>query len=181
MIIITQLRAERDEDEIKRGHTERMAGAFALRHCAEYFLYVAPNEWKGGKVDLEGNPLADESKGDIRSTDDRYHGQQTGHRVICEMRDSTMGGKGRRGEFTIDYSKGIINVHEEVFLLAKNRGLFEQKGSYYEYDGKRWNGQAAMLKAIAEDPALQKKLVTELRREDYEAATAAWTSGSTPA
>lgn len=160
--LVTQVRAEMDQWEQKRNGKFKMNASFGLQHFAEYFVFVAKNETKDGRTDLAGNEMVDESVTDLMDK-----GERTGHKIRVQMKDSSMGPKGRTGEFTFDYNRGVINVHEEVFLLGINRGVIETpvKG-YYEFGGKKWHGAKDMLKALEESPEMQLAVTKELKQRD---------------
>jgi hypothetical protein len=83
------------------------------------------------------------------------------------MMDSSMGPKGREGCFTLDYQKGIINTHEETFLLGINRGVIARPNNLmYGFDGKEWRGKPEMLAALKGDPQLAQKVLMELKKRD---------------
>lgn len=161
LILVTQQRSELDQREIQRGNTVKMAGPWYLKHYAEYFTYVEPFNTKDGKTDLLGNKFEDDTFTDLMDNGDR-----TGHKIRVIMKDSSMGPKGRVGVFTLDYKRGIVNTHEEVFLLGVNRGVIERPNNVmFAYKGKQWRGKEAMLEAL-KDPVLAKQILTELKERD---------------
>lgn len=160
--LVTQVRAEMDQWEQKRNGKYKMNASFGLQHFAEYFVYVEANRTKEGRTDLLGNEMVDNSVSDLQDK-----GERTGHKIRVVMKDSSMGPKGRAGEFTFDYNKGVVNVHEEVFRLGCNRNVIESptKG-WYEFGGKKWHGAKDMLRAIADNPTMQTEIVRELKIRD---------------
>ena len=85
------------------------------------------------------------------------------------MKGSSMGPRGRVGEFTLDEHKGIINTHEEIFLLGAGRGVIERPNQLtYMFGDRKWAGKAAMLQALRDDADLRDAIVKELRRRDLE-------------
>lgn len=140
----------------------RPAVAWGTQHHAEYYLYVSADSTKDGRTDLSGKLLEDETVTDLNDNHER-----TGHKVKVRMMDSSLGPKGREGVFTLDYNKGIINVHEEVFLLGINRGVIARPNNLmYAFDGKEWRGKQEMLNAIQGDQQLAQKILMELKRRD---------------
>lgn len=161
-ILNAHVRAELDMGEQMRGNKVKMAAAWQLQHFAEYFVYVEPNRSKEGKTDLLGNKLEDDSVTDMMDKAER-----TGHKIRATMKDSSCGPKGRVGEFTFDHSKGIVNVHEEVFQLGVNRGIVERPNNVtYRYQGKEWRGKPAFLEALKDNEQLRADIIKELIRRD---------------
>jgi hypothetical protein len=147
-----------------RGNKVKAGISYGLQHHAEYFLFIEPNKTKAGRTDLSGGEFIDESLGDIND-----RGERTAHKIRVVMKDSSMGPKGRMGEFTLDYNKGIINTHEEVFLLGVNRGVIEKPNQLsYKFGDRSWKGQAAILEALKTDKELYGAVLRELKRRDRE-------------
>jgi hypothetical protein len=164
LLLTCHIRAEMDQLEQRRGNKVRMALPFGVEHVAEYKIFVQPNRNKEGRTSLSGEEFKNSAWKDSRGKE-----EQTGHKIFVEMKDSSCGPKGRTGEFTIDYRKGIINVHEEVATLAFNRGVFEKVNNVtYRFDGKDYRGKPAVLEALQNSTELQKKVLTELKRRDQE-------------
>lgn len=164
LILTTHVRAEMDQLEVRRGNVHRMAGGFALKHFAEYFMYVEPNNSKAGRTDLAGEELIDKSV-----TDFMNKGERTGHKIRVHMVDSSVGPKRRVGEYTFDYDNGIINIHEEIFLLGVNRGVIERPNNVtYSYGGQSWRGRVAMLEAIRDNDELAQAIHRDVMRLDME-------------
>lgn len=163
IVLTAQVRAEMDQNEARRNGALKMAAAWAVKHYAEYFTFVEPLTTKGARKDAEGNALEDTSLKDIEGNAER-----TGHKIRVTMKDSSLGPKGRQGVFTIDYKRGIVNVHEEIFELGKKRGVIEGAGAWVSFGEKRWNGGSAMMADIAKDPELAQAILTELRKREQE-------------
>lgn len=140
----------------------KMQGSWGLKHFCEFFGCVMQDNTKDGKVDLLGNELFSDSLKDGGGNKER-----TGHKVKFIMTDSTCSTKGRTGSFTVDYRKGIINTHEEVFLLGVNRGVIEHPSNLmYQYKEIKWKGKAEALKALLNDTQLQKEILDEVQLQD---------------
>jgi RecA/RadA recombinase len=143
VILTAHVRAEMDADKAKWGSggagggfgkKVRMAASFATQHYAEYFLYIEPDHTKlGGTKEAEA-----EGHKDLAGQVD-----QTAHKIRVVMKKSSVGAPGRVGRFTLDYKRGIIDVEEEVFQLAKARGVLDASGAWYSFNGTKWNGEAA--------------------------------------
>jgi hypothetical protein len=164
LILTTHIAAELDMQEQMRGNKFKMSTGFGAQHHAEYFILVEPNKTAKGKTDLSGHTFENEGMKDMGD-----RAEKTGHKIRVVMKDSSFGPKGRVGEFTLDYNAGIINQHEEVYLLAKRRGVLERpNNTMYVWNGRQWRGEQAMLDAIKADVNLQNELLIELRRRDVE-------------
>jgi RecA/RadA recombinase len=164
LIMTAHVRAEMDQLEQKRGNKVRMAASFGVQHHAEYFMYVERNRNKEARADILGNEFKDENAGDLAGNAD-----VTAHKIRAIMKANSMGPAGRVAEFTLDYRKGIINTHEEVFLLGTNRGVIERPNQLtYAFGGQQWKGKEAMVNAIRDYPDLYKNILKELRKRDAE-------------
>jgi hypothetical protein len=169
LIIIAQQRAEQDQDEVMRGNKTRAGVNGGVLHHCEYYMHVERNATKAGKTSLEGQVFEDATASRVISATERKDDAElTGHKIRATMKDSSIGPKGRIGEFTIDYNRGIINVHEEVFLLGVNRGIIQRpNNTTYIFGDKKWTGgRPAVLAALREDPELQQAILKELRIAD---------------
>ena len=158
---------EMDAAEQKRGNKWKMGTSVGVQHQAEYFCYVEQNVYKAGHTDLLENVLEDQSRLDITGR----HGDQMGHKIKVVMKDSSMGPKGRVGEFTFGYAEGIVNTHEEAFLLGYNRGIIlKDSGHHYSIPGYNMpeieRGQANMIKFMRADPAACEHVIRELKKQD---------------
>lgn len=162
VVMTSHIAAEMDQAEQMRGNKVKMASGYGVQHHAEYFMYVEPNKAKTGRQTVLGEDLTDETRTDLMDKAER-----TGHKIRVCMKDSSMGPKGRTGEFTLHYDKGIINTHEEVFLLGVNRNVIGHPNNQtYTFGEKKWAGKAAMLQAITEDRDLYNAVISELKRRD---------------
>lgn len=165
--LTAQVRAEMDQTEQMRGNSVKMQSAFATKHFAEYFIYLERDETKDGRVNLLGEEYTDESKRDVRLAGGK--GELTGHNIRVTMKENSCGPRGRQGRFTFNYSKGIVNVHEEVFLLGVARGIIQRpSNSQYVVGETKWTGQASMLQELERNTELQQHILKELRRQDLE-------------
>jgi RecA/RadA recombinase len=162
VILTCQIRSEMDLLEQKRGNKFKMKMPKAVEHYAEYFAYVEPNRNVEGRTAMDGS----EFRSEIKSGVDEKNGEQTGHKIRVRMKDSSCGPKGRLAEFTLNYQRGIINTHEEVFKLAKNWGVFDVTGLTYSFGGSKWVGKPQVLEALASDRDLQRAVMAEVYRRD---------------
>lgn len=158
LLMTTHVRAELDQKEQMRGKTIKMAGAWAAKHMAEYFIYVEPNRSKEGRVTLAGEEFLDSSVKDFMDK-----AEKTGHKIRFRVEESSLGVSGRTAEFTLDYEKGIINTYEEVFMLGKNLGVIEKPNNLmYKFGDQQWKGLVAMLTAIRDSEPLYNAILTEI-------------------
>lgn len=170
--LVTQARAELDPLEQMRGNKLKMHAAWALQHFAEYFVYIEQNKTKEGKTDLSGNTFEDEKHTDVKG-----NAEKTAHKIRAVMKKSSCGPAGRAGEFTFDYYNGIINIHEEAFLLGTGQGVvlrpnnmtyvvpeFPTKGEQFSIKGKD-----NFLQALRENTPLCTEILKRVRMIDVEA------------
>lgn len=175
LLLVSQVRAEMDPTEQMRGNKVKMAASFGTKHFAEYFMFVEPNLTSAAGKDVEGKELVNsEVSAGIGVSDGSKaaKGEQTGHKIRVTMKESSCGPKGRVGQFTFDYKRGIVNIWEEVFLLAMARNVIENvKGNTWAFDKYQWTGgKPAVISAIKEDPALAAAIVRELKKRDLAGA-----------
>ena len=164
LLCTAHARAEMDAEEQRRKKTLKMQGAWATQHKIEYFIYVARNKWSKGAKDAAGRELVNPDLFDFRNKN-----MQTGHRIQFLVEGSSIGQAGRQVEFTLDYTKGIINTHEEVFQLGTNFGIIEQRGAWYYYGENKWNGIKQALDGLAENEELQKEITQLVFEADRKA------------
>lgn len=166
VILTCHVRAEMDQLEQKRGNKVKMAMSFGVAHYGDYFMFVEPNRNKEGRVDLVGNEFKDHSVEDLAG-----NAEQTGHKIKVKMKDSSLGPKGRVGEFTLDYGRGIVNRYEEVFLLGTGRGVIEKPNNLtYVFGEQKWTGKPACLEALRQDPRLCDLILAEVYKRDVPGA-----------
>jgi hypothetical protein len=166
VLVAAHVRAEMDQLEVKRGNKYKMAASFGVQHYAEYFTFVERLRTKEGKTDLLGNTF---ENGELKDADG--NADRTGHKIRVTMKDSSFGCEGRTAVFTFDHHKGIVNTHEEVFLLGVNRGIIEKPtNAQYAYGDKKWNGKPAMLEALRTNPDLAKQVIQAVREADMAGA-----------
>jgi RecA/RadA recombinase len=164
MIMTAHVGAEMDMLEQKRGNKVRMVAGFGVQHHCEYFMYIELNRNKEARSNLLGEDFVDANLKDLAGNEEKT-GQK--HRVC--MKKNSLGVSGRFGEFTLDYQRGIVNQHEEVFLLGVNRGIIgKPTAQSYEFGGKKWVGKAEMIKALRDYPELQQEVLKQLRIADLE-------------
>ncbi len=168
-IQVAQARAEFDQHEQMRGKKVKMAAAFAVKHKAEFFMQVEHLKTKEGKTDLLGHTFQDSSIANVMAAGkEAQEGDQVGRKMRCTMEQSSCGRDGRVGIFTLHKDHGLINTHEEVFLLGVgNFGVIsEPTQGRFEYGGRKWHGKEAILKAIEEDTTLRADILRACKRID---------------
>lgn len=162
MLFTSHVRAQMDLVEQMRGNKFRPAAAHGMQHVTEYNIFMEPNLSKEGKTDALGNTFINEGVEDLAGK-----GERTGHRIKCQMKDSSLGPKGRHGEFTLDYNKGIINQHEEVMALGVGYNIIEKVNNVtYRFGGKEFRGKPSLLENLKADVAMQEAVLQELRKRD---------------
>lgn len=162
LVMTTHIRSEMDKVEQMRGKTVKMAAAFAVKHMAEYFCFVEPNQAKDGKVTLAGETFLDADAKDFND-----NSLKKGHKVKFKVTGNSIGPDSRSAEFTLDYQQGIINQYEEVFTLAKNLGIIEKPNNLtYMYKDKKWVGLKNCLVALKDDPALCSQILADVFEKD---------------
>ena len=158
-----QIRANMDAGMY--GPKEKMQASFAVKHAFEYFISVRAANSSDDKMDIEGNKFEDDAVKDMRGNK-----EITGHKIIVKMDQSSIGTAGRTGLITLDYTKGIINQHEEVFVLGYNTGVIKREGvSNYVFGDLKVNGKGNFAKKIKEDEKLYKDILEEIRKLDNKA------------
>lgn len=174
LLMTSHVAVEMDPKEQKRGNLYKMGASVGVQHHAEYFMYFEPIKGKVGASDQFGNLLADEKKLDSQGWKD-----QTAHRIRCTMKGASMGGgAGRHGQFTFSYAGGIINQHEEVHVLGKNRGVIYHpaKDEKSNPNPQMWGirnhplvairGEENFVSWLKTDQEAQKFILDELRAQD---------------
>lgn len=171
LILIAQQRDVIDPLEQKRGKKVKMKGANYLKHFAEYFVYVFPNESSEGRADIFEKKFQDESLKDVAGNADT-----TALKIKVMMQDSSLGLAKRVGEFTFDKYKGIINKHEEVFRLGCARGVFDRPNNrtyiLKDYEGKelKWTSKEECILGIKNNDIVADEVLKRIRALDMEMA-----------
>ncbi len=139
----------------------QMAEGWIVKHTFEYFISLKRAGAAEDKKDLEGKTFEDESIKDAR---DQH--LLTGHKIYAKCEANSIGPQGRAGVFTMDYKKGIINQHEEIFFLGKDTNVIKVTGQTYSFGGQSARGQAAFALLIRDNPELGKAILEEVRKLD---------------
>jgi hypothetical protein len=158
--------------EQRRDNMEAMGNKYApktkstatwnTKHTFEYFISLRRETDKDSKVDLLGNALVNDDVKDLKDNK-----EITGHKISFKMEQSSIGTAGRVGMLTLDYKKGIINKHEEVFLLGKNTGIIEFKAPrFYIYKDVKYNSKEEILTALNENKDLYESVLADVQARD---------------
>jgi len=140
------------------GPKEKAALAWFEKHFAECFVEVKRDGSKDGKSDILGNVLENEEIKDFRGNK-----EITGHKIYVKMAENSLGVAGRSGEFTIDYERGLINIHEEIFQLSINLGVVERPNNRtYVFDGKNYTSKAEFVNALKDNVELQEAVMKKV-------------------
>ena len=159
LIGTSQLRA--NQKATPGGPDTQMAESWTVKHTFEYFVSLKRAGAADDKVDLEGKTFEEEGMKDAR--DNKL---LTGHKIYVKCEANSIGPQGRSGVFTMDYEKGIVNQHEEVFFLGKNTGVIKLQGQTYSFGDKSARGQAAFAALIRDNPKLYEAILSEVKKLD---------------
>lgn len=159
LIATSQMRGNLDAG--KYGPKEKMEASWAVKHAFEYFISLKRAGAAEDKADIEGKTFEDDTK------DARDNKLLTGHKIYVKMEANSVGPQGRSGVFTMDYEKGIINQHEEIFFLGKSTGVIQTPNNRtYNFAGKSYNGKKEMALAIRDDQELADAILDEVKKLD---------------
>ena len=139
----------------------KSTATWATKHTFEYMVSLKRETAKDQKTDLLGNEFTN----DVKDLKDNH--EITGHKISFKMEQSSIGTPGRTGIMTLDYKKGIISTHEEVFILGKNTGVIDFKmPRTYTYKDKKWCSKEEILTAIRDDKELYDAILEEIKSKD---------------
>lgn len=160
LIATEQMRANLDAGSY--GPKEKMAASYATKHAFEYYVSLKRAGAAEDKVDIEGKAFEDESAKDARGNK-----LLNGHRIYAKMEASSIGQAGRAGIFTLDYDKGIVNQHEEIFWLGKNTGIIQTENNRtYFFNKHKFNGKKECALSIRDNPELAKDVLEAVKQLD---------------
>ena len=145
-LLVQQVYEEMDEYK-KMSNPYIVPDGRALKHFADYMLEVTRIDTKAGRIE-DGKNI--------------YGGaQQIGHVVRVRGKKNRVGAPFRAGQFSLSYTKGIINQHDELFDLGKALGVIKKPTpvmyQFANYDTIR--GEQAMREWIREHPELHKEMI----------------------
>lgn len=157
----SQMRANQKAGSMPGAPEAQMAESWAVKHAFEYFISLKRAGAAEDKSDLEGKTFEDDIK------DARDNKILTGHKIYAKCEGNSIGPQGRSGVFTMDYDKGIINQHEEVFFLGKNTGVIRMEGNRnYFFGDQKWTSKLECANAIKSNAALYEAILAEVKKLD---------------
>lgn len=146
---------------VMHGPDTKAAVPKACEHNHEFFISVKRAGSADDKKDIEGNSFEGQVK------DARGNKAVTGHKIYVKMEQNSVGQAGRAAKITLDYKKGLINQHEEIFELGVNTGVIERPNNVtYVYEGENYKGKKAMALAIKEDEAMAERILNQVKMLD---------------
>ena len=81
--------------------------------------------------------------------------QKIGHTMRAKIEKSKFGTTPRDCEFKVDFSKGVVDKHEEIAKLALDYNVVEKPTSVsHQYGDYKWVGFPKFCEALLENPAL---------------------------
>jgi recombination protein RecA len=91
--------------------------------------------------------------------------QKIGHPIRAKVEKSKFGPWPRQCEFKIDFTKGIIDTHEEIAQLALNYNIVEKPTSVtHQYGENKWVGFGKYCDALKENSELCSELLTKIEQ-----------------
>jgi KaiC/GvpD/RAD55 family RecA-like ATPase len=160
LLATDQMRANMDAGPYSK--PTKAASSWATKHAFEFMISLSRSQSAENKVDIEGNAFEEDIK------DAKGNKLITGHKVFCRMEGNSIGPQGRSGFFTLDYDRGIINQHEEIFLLGKATGVIgtESNNRVFTFGDKRFVGKKECAFAIRDDKELADAILAEVKKLD---------------
>ncbi len=170
LVLTDQVRAEQDPIEVMKGNKYKAASSYYVKHFVEYWIKLEQWNSKEGRKDILGNDLVGALE------DGAGYAEQTGHMIKAKMTSSSAGPKNRQVRYRLDYQRGIVGQHEEVFTLAANRNILQRPNNTtyvvpnYPTEGKeqKFVGKAAIVSGIERDENLYQALVERVRAQDVD-------------
>jgi hypothetical protein len=173
VVLTSHVTPEMDQLEAKRNGKWKMGASVGCQHAAEFFMFVESSQNLADKADLLGKEFIDESVKDLFGKEGK--GEVTGMKIKTTMKESSFGVKGRTGQFTFDYATGVINQHEETFLLGSRRGvILRPNQTTYVFKDQSYRGKEAMILALKNSSELQEEVLKELRERDLQGRLVAY-------
>ena len=115
------------------GDPSTSPGGKALKHACSLMLNMAP-------VFSAGSVIEDDS------------GERIGHTVRAKIQKNKVGAPFKQAEYKIEYQKGVVETHEEVFDLGIEYGLIVRPNNQmYEIAGESVRGRDAAMKYFLEN------------------------------
>jgi RecA/RadA recombinase len=146
---------------VTHGPDVKAAVPKACEHNHEYFLSVKRAGSADDKKALDGSSFETEVK------DARGNKSLTGHKIYVKMEQNSVGSAGRAAKITVDYKKGFINQHEEIFELGVNTGVINKPNNVtYEFNGESYKGKVAMANAVKDNPLIAEEILEKVKLLD---------------
>lgn len=126
-IVINQIRTQ---PGVMYGNPETSPGGRAIKHAEA----VAINF---GMINKKDSYILDENK------------DQIGHKIRAKIVKNKKAPPFRTGEFSIIYTKGIVNKNEEIRDIGARYGIIERPNNKtWVLDGEKYNGKDAIAEAL---------------------------------
>lgn len=78
--------------------------------------------------------------------------ERIGHKVRAKIQKNKVGAPFRQAEYFVEYKKGIVSTHHEIFDLSVKYGLIERPSSQsYIINGEKIRGRDNAIKAFSEN------------------------------
>lgn len=147
----------------------KLSGSVAKSNCVLIFInqlrekvgisYGNPEVTPGGRaLKFYASVRIEVRKGEALKNSNGVYGSHTKAKVV----KNKVAPPFRTAEFDILYGKGISKTNE-IFDAGLNFGFVEKSGSFFSYDGNRWQGKDNARAAIESDPAMLAKLEEQVR------------------
>lgn len=118
------------------GDPSTSPGGKALKHACSLMINMAPV--------FSSDSVIKNSEGD-----------KIGHTVRAKIQKNKVGAPFKQAEYKVEYEKGIVNQHEEIFDLSIKYNLIQRPNNQsYIVDGEKIRGREAALKAFCENESL---------------------------
>jgi recombination protein RecA len=146
-LLVQQVYEEMDEYK-KMSNPYIVPDGRALKHFADYMLEITRIDTKAGRIE-QGKNI--------------YGGaQQVGHIVRVRGKKNRVGAPFRSGQFSLSYTGGIINQHDELFDLCKALGVIKKPSNvtYQFADYEVVRGEQAMRDWIKDHPEVHEEMTT---------------------
>lgn len=126
------------------GDPSTSPGGKALKHACSLMLNMAP-------VFSAGSVIEDDT------------GERIGHTVRAKIQKNKVGAPFRQAEYKIEYQKGVVETHEEVFSLAVDYGMIVRPNNVmYEIAGESIRGKDAAMKYFL-DNNLEEEFLAKIK------------------
>lgn len=140
------------------GPKEKMAGGWHQKHTYEYYVKVTRNN---NRAETYQSVTGEKFESDVK--DFKGKNEVTAHKIYVQMSESSRGVAGRTGQITFDYNRGITNIEEEIFELAKNLNIVERPNNRtYIMGDQKFNSKQEFVQAIKDDESIKKALISRI-------------------